>query len=184
MNPKKICFLLMLGIFLASCKFNCSAGFDSGEPKVKPVTSDDITTLSGATIKNDIEIEVAGVKLSEAYLLDAYENELSENITNLGEKIYLVIKTDTGWVKENNKSFIGAAERILTEKGKVILDAPDIFKDYEAAGLPADKANAISLSARITEADPGVEKFIVQFRIWDKKGTGEIKGKYKFRIRK
>jgi hypothetical protein len=87
-------------------------------------------------------------------------------------------------VKENNRSYIGASERILTAEGKVILDAPDIFKDYEATGLPADKANAISLSARITEADPGVENFVVQFRIWDKIGKGEIKGKYKFRIRK
>lgn len=184
MKLKKICFLLMLGIFLTSCKFNCSTGFDSGDQKVKPVTSEDKTSLSGAIIKNDIEIEVASVKLSEAYLLDSYENELTENIANLGEKIYLVIKTDTGWVKENNKSYIGASERISTAEGKVILDAPDIFKDYEATGLPADKANAISLSVRITEADPGVENFVVQFRIWDKIGKGEIKGKYKFRIRK
>ena len=77
---------------MTSCKFNCSTGFDSGDQKVKPVTSEDKTSLSGAIIKNDIEIEVAGVKLSEAYLLDSYENEFTENITNLGEKIYLVIK--------------------------------------------------------------------------------------------
>ena len=184
MNAVKGCYIIMLATLLASCKFNCSAGEDKSGVKTKPVTSNDKTELTGAIIKNDIDLEVTGVKLKEAYLLDASKELLTENITGIGEKIYVVIKMDTGWVKENGKSFIGASERISTSGGTVIVDATDIFKDYEATGISAVDAKVISLSAVITQADTGVEDFVVQFRVWDKKGNGEIKGKYKFRIKK
>lgn len=171
-------------IILSSCDFKCSVGDNKPAVKTKPVTSEDNTTLNGAIIKNDIDIEVTGVKLKAAYLVDEKENLLTENLVNLNQKIYLVLKTDTGWVKENGKSFIGAAERISTDAGGVVVDAADIFKEQEITGLNATDAKVVSLSAVIRQADPGVENFIVQFRVWDKKGKGEIKGKYKFSLKK
>ena len=173
----------MLLALISSCKYSCSAG-EGKHVKTKTITSDVNTALNGAVIKNDIDIEAQGIKLREAYLLDAENKPLAENVASLEEKIYLVIQTDTGWIKENGKSFIGAGERISTAEGKVIVDATDIFSEYDGTGLPADKAGAITLSARITQVDPGVENFIVKFRVWDKRGNGEIKGTYKFRIRK
>jgi len=50
-------------------------------------------------------------------------------------------------------------------------------------GLDAIETKDISLSALITNADPGVNNFEVQFRVWDKRGKGEVKGKYKFSLR-
>ena len=182
MNTVKLSYLVMLATLLTGCSFNCSIG-ESKPVKARTVSSGDSTTLSGAVIKNDIDLEATAVKVSQVYLLDANKNLLEENITRVNEKIYVVIKTDTGWVKENGKSYIGASERILTSAGRVIVDAADIFLDYESSGIPADDAGLISLSAVITQADPGLENFTVQFRVWDKKGKGEIKGKYKFRIK-
>jgi len=184
MNLTKTCYFFMLTVLLSSCEFNCSAGGDKSVVTTKSVSSDNNSALTGAVIKNDIDVEASGVKISEVYLMDADNNYLTENITRLNEKIYLVIKADTGWVKENDLSFIGASERISTASGHVIVDAANIFKDYETTGLPADKAHLINLSALITEADPGVENFVVQFKVWDKKGKGEVKGKYKFGIKK
>jgi len=173
----------MLATLLPACNFNCSIG-ESKPVKAKTVTSGDKSPLNGAVIKNDIEVEATAVKVKQVYLLDANKNLLEENVTGIGEKIYVVIKTDTGWVKESGRSFIGASERISTSAGRVIVDAADVFSDYETSGTPAGDAGLISLSAVITEADPGLENFTVQFRVWDKRGNGEIKGKYKFRIRK
>lgn len=184
MNIVKLCYIIMLAILLSSCSFNCSVGENKSGVKSKPVTSSDNSALNGATIKNDIDLEVTGVKVKEVYLLDANRELLTENITGIGERIYVVIKTDTGWAKENGKSFIGASERISTKGGNVIVDAEDIFKDYEVSGISAVDASVISLSAIITQADTGVENFVVQFRVWDKKGKGEVKGKYKFKLRK
>lgn len=165
---------------LASCDMKCSVG---GTKEAKTVSSSDNSALNGATIKNDIELEATGVKLKEAYLVDAANNLLTENKTRVGEKIYLVIKLDTGWVKENDKSFLGASERISTSGGSVVVNADDIFKDYELTGVDPKDAKDITLSALISEVKSGVEDFVVQFRVWDKKGPGEVKGKYKFKIK-
>ncbi len=184
MRSVKIHYIIILAALLTSCDFKCSVGNNKPATKTKTVTSSDNSALNGAIIKNDIELEVTGVKLKEAYLLDADNNLLKENKTRVGEKIYLVIKVDTGWVKENGKSFIGASERISTSGGNVIVNAEDIFKDYDATGLDAVDSKVISLSAVITELKAAGGNFVVQFRVWDKKGSGEIKGKYKFSIEK
>ena len=169
-------------IVLNSCTF--TVGDKKAELKTKTVTSEDNTTLNGATIKNDIEVDATGVKVKEVYLVDAEYKPLIENKARVGEKIHIVIKMDTGWVKENGKSFIGASERILTSSGKVVVSADDIFKEQELTGLDPEDTKVISLSAIITQADPGVDNFEVQFRVWDKKGAGEVKGKYYFSLKK
>jgi len=174
--------MIMLAVLLAGCDMKCSVG---GKPETtKTVSSSDNNALNGAIIKNDIDVEVTGVKLKEVYLVDENNKVLTENKTRIGEKIYAVVVLDTGWVKENGRSFLGASERISTPSGKVIVNADDIFKDYDATGVPVKDADFITLSAVISQADKGLEEFIVQFRVWDKKGSGEIKGKYKFRIEK
>lgn len=168
---------------LSSCDFKCSVGGDKPVVKTKPVTSEDNTTLNGAIIKNNIEVDVKGVKVKEVYLVDADYNLLTENKAGIGEKIYLVVRMDTGWVKENGMSFIGASEKILTSAGRVVVSADDIFKEQELTGLDAKDSKVISLSALITQADPGINDFEVQFRIWDKKSDGEVKGKYFFSLK-
>ena len=182
MKRVKISYMIMLAALLTSCDFKCSVGDNKSGTKTKTVSSSDNSALNGAIIKNDIELEVTGVKLKEAYLVDADNNLLTENVTRVGEKIYVVIKMDTGWVKENGLSFIGAGERISTKAGAVVVDADDIFKDYGETGIDAEDAKVVRLSAVITKADSGIENFVVQFRVWDKKGKGEIKGKYKFKL--
>jgi len=183
MRPIKICYMLMFAASLTSCDFKCSVGESSGV-KTKPVTSSDNTPLNGAIIKNDIELTATEVKLKEAYLVDADYKPLAENKVPVGEKIYLVIKLDTGWVKENGRSFIGASERIVTPQGRVVVSADDIFKEQELTGIDVEDTKDISLSAMITEADPGLNDFEVQFRVWDKKSKGEVKGKYSFSLKK
>ena len=167
---------------LYSCDFK--VGDKKSDVNVKTVTSNDNTTLNGAIIKNDIDVDATGVKVKEVYLVDADYKPLAENKARVGEKIHIVIKMDTGWVKENGKSFIGASERILTSAGRVVVSADDIFKEQELTGLDPEDTKVISLSAIITQADPGVNDFEVQFRVWDKKGAGEVKGKYYFSLKK
>jgi hypothetical protein len=167
---------------LNSCNF--SVGDKKAGVKTKEFTSEDNTALKGAIIKNDIDVDATGVKVKEVYLVDDNYKPLAENKARVGEKIHIVIKMDTGWVKENGKSYIGASEKVLTSAGRVVLSADDLFKEQEETGLDTRDATVISLSAIITEADPGLDDFEVRFRVWDKKGAGEVKGKYYFSLKK
>ena len=175
--------MIMLATLIIGSNFSCLPGDKKAGVKARTVSSNDNTTLNGAIIKNDIDLDATGVKLKEAYLVDADYKPLTKNKAGVGEKIYLVIKLDTGWVKENGKSFIGASERILTSAGRVVVSADDIFKDQEIIGLDAADTKEISLSALITQADPGLNDFEVQFRVWDKRSNGEVKGKYYFSLK-
>ncbi len=183
---KKSAFInmTMLATLIISCNISCAPGEKKEGAKAQTVTSKDNTTLNGAIIKNDIDLDATAVKLKEAYLVDADYKPLAENKAAVGEKIYLVIKMDTGWVKENGKSFIGASEKILTSAGRVVVSADDIFKDQELTGMDAKDTKDINLSALITQADPGLNEFEVRFRVWDKRSNGEIKGKYYFSLKK
>lgn len=183
MKKLTLIYAVMCCTVLSSCDFKCSVGDNKPAVKTKPVSSEDNTTLNGAIIKNDIDLEVTGVKLKEAYLVDANYNLLKENEAAIGEKIYVVITLDTGWVKENGKSFVGAGERISTKAGRVLVDADDIFKEQGLTGIDVEDSKVISLSALITDANPG-DDFVVKFRVWDKKGTGEVRGKYNFSLKK
>lgn len=184
MKKTTISNTIMLFALIAGFNFSCAPGEKKDEVKTKAVTSKDNTTLNGAIIKNNIDLDATGVKLKEAYLVDENYKPLAGNKAAVGEKIYLAIILDTGWVKENGKSFIGASERILTPAGKVVVAADDIFKDQGLTGMDAKDAKEISLSAMITEADPGLNDFEVQFRVWDKRSNAEVKGKYYFSLKK
>jgi hypothetical protein len=65
-----------------------------------------------------------------------------------------------------------------------VVSAEDIFKDFETTGLDAEDAKHITLSAVITKPEPGINDFTVQFRVWDKKGPREVRGKYYFSLKK
>jgi hypothetical protein len=178
----KLAFLLAIATAW-QCNITVQTGDDQATIKAKTVSSEDGLGLTGAVIKNNIDIEATGTKLKAAYLMDANNQYKSDNTATINEKIILTIETDTGWVKTNGQSFIGASEKILAKDGTVVLDAPDLFADYDAEGLPSDIAKTINLTAIIDNVQPGYEDFTVQYRVWDKKGTGEIKGSYKFTIK-
>lgn len=171
-----ICLLL-----LAGCEFRCSVG-NTGPSKKEITDTTKSTALSGAVIKNELDLEVSGVKLKAAYLVNENNQPLAANETKLNRKIYLVLRFDTGWVKENQLSYLGASQRLSSQDGRVIVDAPDIFQSYDQTGISATDAKVISLSTVITQPSSSGDTYSVQFRVWDKKGTGEIKGKYKFRL--
>jgi hypothetical protein len=105
-----------------------------------------------------------------------------DNTAKLNERVILTIELDTGWTKHNGISYLGASEQIFDKEGVVVLDAQDLFSNLEEKGLDSKVAHNINLSAFIESVEPGFEEFTVKFRIWDKKGTGEVKGRYKFKI--
>lgn len=176
--------LVLLSTALTGCEFHCSVGNTDSGTTSKTVSSTDTGGLTGAVLKNDIELEANDVKVSWAFLHDEAGNMLdSGNVVGLGEKVTCAITADTGWTKIEGRSFIGASEKIIGSDGTVMLDAKDLFEAYDATGVSEEDGKFINIRAKITEKLPNVDDYTVQFRVWDKKGKGEIKGKFKFRVK-
>ena len=174
--------IFMAAAIVTGCEFKCSVG-SAGNTSSKEITgSESSGPLKGAIIKNDIVLDAKDVKVKGAYLANEAHKSLDKNETALGEKVRCVIVLDSGWTKYNGVSFIGTSEKILTDNGRVLLDEPDLFKDYTESGVSATDAEVVSIIANITEKEPGVDTYKVQFRLWDKKGSGEITGSFKFKV--
>ena len=179
---KKSCRLLIASAIITSIM----ACGNNGESQVVKGTTekseDNKSPLKGATIKNNIDIEASNVKVKAAYLMTENAEYKQDNTAKLNEKVILTIELDTGWTKHNGMTYLGASEQIFDKDGTVLLDAKDLFSSFDEKGLESKLAHNINLTAFIESMQPGYEEVTVKFKVWDKKGNGEVKGKYKFKI--
>ena len=172
-----------MAFILSGCEFNCSVGKTDNGTTTKTVTSENAGGVTGTVIKNEIELEASDIKVSRAYLSVNNGIFLDSNVVNLKQKISCTAVADTGWTKINGKSFIGTSEKVTGSDGTVLLDAKDLFIEYDSTGLSAEDAKVITISATVSSKIPGIDMYKVYFKIWDKKANGMITGKFKFRVR-
>ena len=172
--------LLAAAMMLTACKVKhgTDAGKHEDHANNKTLTETNPSTLNGIEIKNH------GVKVNRAFLSkESGDLVPADNTVALGEKISLVINIDDGWAVQNGKSYIGASEIITTDGGVELLNSGDLFASYDDEGLDPTDAKIITLKARITnQPETPVDHYIVTFRVWDKKGDGEIVGRYTFKV--
>lgn len=166
---------ILLALSLQSCEFSCSIGGKKDEVKGTAVVKD------GTRIYNDIQLTANKVKLSKAYLVFKDGTAMPEgNLVDFTKPVKVQLVVDDGWVNENGKVMLGAAEKITAEDGTVILDEQDLFSGRYDDGISATDAKEIGLTANITlKKDAPPATFTVSFRVWDKKGEGYVEGSYK-----
>lgn len=162
---------------------------NSDEKKVTDKKEDHPTTKkkeskknNNTKVRNDINIKAEGIKFSQAFLL--YEDGAlvpETNETGVGRPVRLRLIIDNGWREENGKVSIGASEKIETSEGEVILDEKDLFSSMPI--INADDAKYITLTANISRLDKLYDYFLVSFKVWDKKGPGQLTGDYKLYIK-
>ena len=174
-NMKKILtpILLLLATSFTSCTFTVEKKNDD----------DKVPTSDGSSkIRNGIEINTKGnLKVSQAFLL--FEDGTlvpPSNEAKVNQPVNLRLIIEEGFAESNGMVEIGASEKIETNTGQVLLNEPDLFKDL--GEIEANRAKMLSLKAVITQIDKLYDYFLVSFRVWDKKGNGEITGAYKLRI--
>ena len=157
----------------------------AAKPTSKPVAGHNSNATVTQTFSNGIKLNIKGFKVSAAALY--FDNDArvpEDNTVALEERINLLITIESGWKLEGEKAFPGGSEIIKLSTGAVVLTSDDLFKSYEETGVSPGDAKYITLKAIITKLDDKKKYIIVTFRVWDKKGPGEITGSYKFYIKK
>lgn len=165
----------------------CSACNNQPENSVK---QDDVAnaslkqtaaTTSNSKIRNGINLDAQNLNVTQAFLM--YDDGTlvpPENTTSVGRPVILRLIIDDGWSKDGDKVSIGASEKIETSEGNVMLDEKDLFANTPTVN--AEDAKYISLTANISRLDKLYDYFLVSFRVWDKKGNGEVSGNYKLYV--
>jgi hypothetical protein len=165
---------VLVTLSLQSCEFSCSVG-KKEEEKGTAVIKD------GARIYNDIQLTTNKVKIEKAYLVFNDGSPMPEgNLVDFTKPVNVEFAIKEGWVEENDKVMLGAAEKITAEDGTVIMDEKDLFSGKYEEGISVKDAKAIALTATIKlkkEIPPTT--FTVSFRVWDKRGDGYFEGSYK-----
>ena len=183
MRIKQLTALAITSVIFCSCEFKCKLG-NTGKKEEQKEVVETPTEKQKTQLLNGIELDQQGVQVYRASLsLESGDLLPPDNTVALGEKISLILNIEKGWAEIDGKSFIGATEKITTNNGSVILDSDDLFAAYNQ-GMSAGDAKVITLKARITKSPAiPVNYYIVIFKVWDKKGSGVITGKYKFYIK-
>ena len=159
--------------------------FGACEVRVKqdpPAGNKAQSTETSSKIRNGIElISKGGMKVSQAFLL--FEDGTlvpSTNEAKVNQEVHLRLIIENGFTQSNGMVEIGASEKIETNTGETLLDEKDLFRTL--GEIEAARAEALTLKAVITRLDKLYDYFLVSFRVWDKKGNGEVTGSYKLYI--
>lgn len=166
--------IICLLFTLQSCEFNCSVG-DKKEDTDKGVA----VVKDGARIYNNIQLKANGIKVEKAYLfLESGEKVPDDNFVDFKGKIQLRLQLATDWKVENGKVLLGASEKILNEKGDVVLHQDDLFAKYpDGVSVKDSKVIFISALLKLKEGTPPTS-FTVYFRVWDKRSDAFVEGSY------
>lgn len=187
-------FSLALFAILCACNDTLPAGDQNTVlTKAEKKTEKDSESSSKKNVKqdedagktqvlNNISINTqGGVEVYRAFLSYSGGNLVpASNTTSLGEPVYLNLNITKGWEEENGMVSLGAAEKISTDNGTVLLDEADLFKN--SASFNADDAKFIRLKAVVNSMSGPIRYFVVDYKVWDKNGDGAIQGSYKFYI--
>ena len=99
----------------------------------------------------------------------------------MNEYINLRLIVDSGWVIKNDSVRIGAGEIIVSSDDEVMLENNDVFAENDVVGK--EQARIITLSVIINKIGKLYDYYQVNFRVWDKNGSGSITGSYRFNIK-
>jgi hypothetical protein len=178
----------LLSILSALCITTACLAQKTNMPKAKPAAKAVKKPVAeqGAVTKyypNDITMKIKGFKISEAglYFEDGTKVPIG-NTVDLNQQVILYIVIDSGYNTINDKVFPACSENISFINGKTILKNDDLFAAY-TDGVSAADGKYISIKAVITQIDNKDQWIVVSFKMWDRKGTSNITGSYKLRIK-
>ena len=173
---RKCIYVFFIVCLLPACEFKCSIG---SAKKNKPHEAFKPVIKDGAIISNGIQLTTGSVKLRKAYLVFENGEEVpANNVIDYKSPVKLLLLIDSGWRSQNGHVWLGGAEKVLSEEGKVVLDEEDLFAPF-SEGVSADDAKIIGLTVTINITKGYTSSFTVFFKVWDKKGKGYIEGNYK-----
>lgn len=120
----------------------------------------------------------SGMETGKAFLVMNQE-ELHHTDIPIGESFVLVNDQIKGLTVKGGKVKVGCSLTITDERGKIILDQPDLFAGKDE--MPQDSVKQLQCTVNTGEPMQWEEKYRVEVRFWDKFGTGSIENQVTIR---
>lgn len=177
-----ILLAVLIGIILLIANFNSSSPPQTVVNNVNPV---DVTApftpmeLPDLASYDPPTYEEKGITIQGIDLL-ANDGGTSGMTLSPNDHFEIVLKAPKGFVKEGKKVFVGIGITVKDKNGNVLYSADDINKVKGDAGEgPSRYKEKCTISLIVAESFGlgGKGNHVIEFRVWDKKGNHEIKGK-------
>lgn len=174
-HPVLICWLIIF----------CSCAGESNNPPAETkdaLNSEEVVAKSNASPLHNIALqESGGLKAKQAFLTFGDGRLLpKDHRVNTGDVVLLKLILNNGWVIKDGQVSIDAAQTITTNQDEVILNDPNLFTSRTIT--KAQDAKQVVLKTLITKTNKEVNFFTIAFRLWDRWGSGEIKGSYRLYV--
>jgi hypothetical protein len=141
-------------------------------------------STASSSYKNGIKLTSNGFTISEAYLaLDDETLVPDDNKVALNQNVNMVLIIEKGWTESGGRVYPGSKQLIKLSNGFEVLKSEDLFAAFDESGVSPEDAKYITLNAIVTEIKNKKNWVIVNFNIWDKKGSSTISGSYKLYIK-
>lgn len=117
-------------------------------------------------------------------ILKLNADTLKENIVELDKELLINISGITGFKELGGAVFIGCSFNVTDENGTQIMNYKDLYSYYDINGIsPEDIKNKFSISVNIGKPMEMGKNYVLNAKIWDKKGSGEFNLRYEFKIK-
>jgi len=173
-------FLLLLSVLF----FSGLSLLAQKKKVVKKTIPAKTVAAENSLIKNGIKIISKGFTVGEAYLvLDDESLVPANNKVDINQNVNMVLIIDKGWAELEGRVFPGSKQVVKLSDGTEILNSEDLFAAFDETGVSQEDARYITLNTVITEMKNKANNVIVNFNLWDKKGTSTLTGSYKLYIK-
>lgn len=169
-------YLLLLSIVFCT-KLSTFSQKKAPDKKASPVS------VENSNIKNGIKLKTRGFMVSDAYLVLDDESIVPEgNKIDLNQNVNMLLIIDGGWNESGGRVFPGSKQVIKHPNGTIIKNSEELFEAFDETGVSPEDARYITINAVVTELKYKKNYALVNFKVWDKKGSAEISGSYKLFI--
>lgn len=118
----------------------------------------------------------------EEVVLSTDGKRLQSNDFELQSQVYMNFLGVNGFTQEAGKVFPGLSVKVTDQAGNSVLDAADLFTQYDATGLDAQSASELSSNLTIGAPMEAGNSYNWAVKIWDKKGEGTINANMDFNV--
>jgi hypothetical protein len=178
---KRIPVFLLLFFLLKACSNGTNTRAHQADSIAPPPYGEQAIDRRGNILNNIVLEKVNGFEITSAFLADEKGNLIHpQNIIPTGYPVFLTIRVQEGWTVYKGFVSPGATQTIFTHNNEPVLQSPDLFANIPR--VKKEDAGTLRLKTLITATRSDIRHYTIRFRVWDKKGEGEITGHYRLRV--
>jgi hypothetical protein len=168
---KSTCILAITLLLVTGCSNTGKDGFSIGFSKgVKADLSTGAkTTYSGFAVEN-------------VYVVDAEDNQLSDNEVPLDSKFSIVYEGIENYSLKEGKAFPGLSLQVTDETGADVLNEADLFSSY-TEGFEVETASVLRGTVTVGNPMQAGKTYQCKIRVFDKQSDAEIVTTLEFKVK-